>query len=111
MQVRMVDIKVDEMNLYDYVIGTYERICDLTEGRKISLNYYLNNVNAKFVNVALFKSVFDITSFEGMMILLTDTERFEELHDFGVMCQEDHEKEQTSLIPSGMKLTKTPTNN
>ena len=51
MQVRMVDIKVDEMNLYDYVMGTYDRICDLTDGRKISLNYYLNNVNAKFVNV------------------------------------------------------------
>ena len=46
-----------------------------------------------------------------MMRLLTDMERFEELHDFGVMCQEDHEKEQASLIPTGMKLTKTPTSN
>jgi hypothetical protein len=111
MQVAKVDVKVDEMNLYDYVMNTFERICDLTEGRVMSLNFVLNNVNAKCVNVALFKSFFEVVSFDDMMRLLTDFERFDELHDFGVMCLEDHEKEQASIVPSGMKLAKTPIQN
>ena len=49
-------IKVDEMNLYDYVMNTFDRICDLTPGRINSLNYVLGNVSARFVNVGLFKS-------------------------------------------------------
>ncbi len=101
-------VKLNEMNLYDYVMHTYDNICDLTEGRMISLNFYLRNVNAKYVNVALFKSVFEVTSFEGIMRLLTDIDRFEELHDFGVMCQEDQEKEKASLIPTSKSLSKVP---
>ena len=108
MQVRVVDMKENEMNLYDYVMITYDRISDLTEGRIVSLNYFLNNVNAKHVNVALFKSVFDVTSFEGMMRLLTDVERFDELHEFGNMCLEDAEKEKASIVPSGKSLKKVP---
>ena len=43
------------------------------------------------------------------MALLTDMDRFDELHEFGIMVQEDIEKEQTSIVPSDMKLAKTPT--
>lgn len=110
MQTRLVDVKVDEMNLYDYVMVTFDSICDLTEGRRISLNYFLNNVNAKSVNVALFKSVFEVTSFDEMMRVLTDMEKFDELHDFGVMCQEDIEKEKVSILPAGKSLKKVPIN-
>ena len=42
------------------------------------------------------------------MALLTDMDRFEELHEFGVMVQEDIEKEQASIVPSNMSLKKVP---
>ena len=34
------DMKVDEMNLHDYVMWTFEAMCDLNEGRLLSLNYF-----------------------------------------------------------------------
>lgn len=104
-------IKMFEMNLYDHVITTLDSICDLTEGRMYSLDFFLNNVNAKYVNTGLFYDVFNVQSFIGLMALLTDMDRFDELHDFGIMCQEDYEKEQMSIIPSNMKLAKTPMDN
>lgn len=100
-----------EMNLYDHVMTTLDRICDLTEGRVTSLNFFLNNVNAKNVNTGLFYDVFNVQSFIGLMTLLTDMDRLDELHEFGVMVQEDIEKEQASIVPSGMKLAKTPAEN
>lgn len=45
------------------------------------------------------------------MALLTDMDRFDELHEFGVMVQEDMDKEAASIVLSGMKLDKTPTEN
>lgn len=104
-------VKFFEMSLYDHVMTTLDRICDLTEGRIMSLNYFLNNVNAKNVNTGLFYDVFNVQSFAGLMSLLTDMDRFDELHEFGMMVQEDIEKEQASIVPSGMKLAKTPTDN
>ncbi len=108
MQARLVDMKPDEMNLYDYVMVTFDRVCDLTEGRRISLNYYLNNVNAKHVNVALFKSVFEVGSLDGILRVITDVERFEELHNFGNMCFEDAIKEENSILATDKKLNKVP---
>lgn len=109
MQVRMVDMKVDEMNLYDYVMWTFETICDLTDGRLLSLNYFLNNVNARFVNVAEFKVVFEVTSFEDIMRILTDEDNFDVLHEYGVMCEAEREKEKNSIVPCGKELNKVPT--
>ena len=100
-----------EMNLYDYVMTTLDRMCDLTDGRVTSLNFFLNNVNAKNVNTGLFYDVFNVQSFIGLMALLTDMDRFDELHEFGLMIQQDIEKEQMSIIPSNMKLAKTPMDN
>jgi predicted CopG family antitoxin len=108
MQVRMLDMKVDEMNLYDYVLGTFEIICDLTDGRLLSLNYFLNNVNARFVNVAEFKAVFEVTSFEDIMRILTDEDSFDVLHEYGVMCEAEIEKEKNSIVPCGKELKKVP---
>lgn len=108
MQVVSTDVKIDEMNLYDYVFGTFELFCDLSEGRIISLNYFLNNVNAKFVNVAEFKSVFEVSSFEDIMRILTDMDRLEELHNYGKMCKEDVEKEKNSIVPCNKSLRKVP---
>ena len=104
-------VKMFETNLYDHVMTTLDSICDLTEGRLMSLNFFLNNVNAKNVNTGLFYDVFNIQSFIGLMALLTDVDRFDELHEFGVMVQEDIEKEAASIVPSDMKLAKTPIQN
>jgi len=101
-------IKIDEMNLYDYVMVTFDRVCDLTEGRRISLNYYLNNVNAKHVNVALFKSVFEVGSLDGILRVITDVERFDELHNFGNMCFEDDIKKENNILATDKKLNKVP---
>lgn len=109
MQVRMLDMKVDEMNLYDYVLGTFETMCDLTDGRLLSLNYFLNNVNARFVNVAEFKAVFEVTLFEDIMRILTDEDSFDVLHEYGVMCEAEREKEKNSIVPCGKELKKVPT--
>ena len=84
------------------------KICELTEGRIISLDFFLNNVNAKHVNVALFKSVFNVSSFDEIMKLLTDEDRFNELREFGDMMQVDFEKEQASILSTNMELVKTP---
>jgi len=108
MQVNTVDVKIDEMNLYDYIFGTFERFCDLSEGRIISLNFFLNNINAKFVNIAEFKSVFEVSSFEDIMRVLTDMDRLEELHNYGKMCEEAAEKERNSIVPSNKNLRKAP---
>ena len=108
MQSRLVDLKVDEMNLHDYVMYTYESICDLTEGRIISLNFYLNNVNARCVNVAEFKAVFDVTSFEDIMRTLTDEASFDILREYGIMCGEQVEKEKNSIVPCNKSLLKVP---
>ena len=104
-------VKFFEMNLYDHVMTTLDSMCDLTEGRLISLNFFLNNVNAKNVNTGLFYDVFNVQSFIGLMALLTDMDRFDELHEFGLMVQEDIDKEAASIVPSDMKLAKTPTIN
>lgn len=106
----MVDLNIDEMNLYDYVMNTYDRICDLTEGRRIALNYYLNNVNAKDVNVSLFKSVFGVSSFGEILELLTDMDRLRELHDFGILCHKESLKEESSIVLTGYSLKKVPRN-
>ena len=45
------------------------------------------------------------------MVLLIDMDRFDELYEFGVMVQEDIDKEQASIVPSGIKLAKTPIEN
>lgn len=101
-------VKFFEMNLYDHVMTTLDSMCDLTEGRVMSLNFFLNNVNAKNVNTGLFYDVFNVQSFIGLMALLTDMDRFDELHEFGVMVQEDMDKEAVSIVPSTMSLKKVP---
>ncbi len=101
------DIDVNQMNLYDYVMGTFERICDLTEARSRALHFYLNNCMAKYVNVAEFKAVFEVNSFDGILNTLTDMSKFDELNKYGLMCYGEASKEEDVVI-DGPKLNKTP---
>lgn len=101
-------VLIDQMNLYDYVMTTFERYCDLTEGRRISLNYVLNNCMAKYVNVAEFKAVFGITTgLDGILRVITDFEKFEELNQYGMNCYQEVMKEQ-ALVGEGPVLGKIP---
>ncbi len=85
---------IDQMNLYDYVVMTFEKVCDLTEARMRSLNYYLGLCKAKYVNVAEFKSVFDIQDgFYGILSVLTDISRSEELINYGNICYQESLKQ------------------
>lgn len=101
-----INVKVDEMNLHDYVMESFDRICDLTPGRINSLNFILGNVSAKFVNVGLFKSVFKVNNFEEIVKVLTDMDRFDEMHTFGLLCREDVLKDQNSISSVNIGLVK-----
>lgn len=100
------EIDVNQMNLYDYVMETFESICDLTEARCKALQFYLNNCMAKYVNVAEFKMIFEVNSFDDIMNTLTDMNKFEELNKYGLMCYEAVLKEDT-LVANGPRLSKT----
>lgn len=89
---------IDQMNLYDYVMTMFERYCDLTEGRRFYLNYYLNNCMAKYINVAEFKALYGITTgLEGILRVITDCEKFDELNKYGMNCYQEVMKEQASI--------------
>ena len=101
-------VLIEQMNLYDYVMTSFERICDLTEGRRRALNFVLNNCMAKYVNLAEFKAVYGITSgLEDILRLITDTDRFEELNHYGMICYQASLKENSTII-EGPKLEKKP---
>ena len=102
----MKNIKTDEMNLYDYVIESFDRICDLTEGRFAFLNMILTNASGKFVNVGLFKSFFGVNNFEEIVALLTDMDRLEEMRAFGLLCRKEVEKEQVNISTVNVGLVK-----
>ncbi len=97
---------IDEMNLFDYIMTTFDKICDLTEGRRKALEFYLNNCNGKIVNVSLFKSVFGVERFEDIVSLITDFSRFEELNKFGVLIGEECQKVSQNILDSKQVLGK-----
>jgi hypothetical protein len=101
-----INVKVDEMNLHDYVMESFDRICDLTPGRINSLNFILGNVSGKFVNVGLFKAVFKVNNFEEIVKVLTDMDRFDEMHTFGLLCRREVEKEVSTASAIGSTLIK-----
>lgn len=99
-----MNVKVDEMNLHDYVMESFDRICDLTPGRINSLNFILNNVSGKFVNVGLFKVVFKVSSFEEIIAILADMTRFDEMHKFGQLCRQESERVASAVATTGFSI-------
>lgn len=99
-----IKVKVDDMNLYDYVMETFDRICDLTPGRINSLNFILNNVNGKFVNVGLFKAVYKVNSFEEIIAILADMTRFDEMNKFGQLCRQETERVSNAVSTNGFSI-------
>lgn len=107
MYIKKENVNIDEMSLYDYVIRTYEKHADLTEGRLKTLNYYLGNCYAKYINFGEFRSTFlnNGEGFLSVMRVLTDPNKLEELNIYGLMCYEAKIAEQNSII-DGKSLIK-----
>lgn len=97
---------INQMSLYDYVIEMFERHCDLTEGRRQSLDFYLSNCKARYVNVAEFKAVFGLESFCDVLSLISDVDRFNELSNYGMMCYQEWIDSKNKEISYGSVLEK-----
>ena len=100
MYINKEQINKDEMKLYDYVLTTFDRICDLTEQRYMALEQLLNNFNAKYINFGEFRAVFDLedSGIFGVMALLTDPMKEAELNKYGLLCYEASKKEEAIQI-------------
>ena len=105
MQVRMLDMKVDEMNLYDYVLGTFEDMCDLTEGRLYTLNKLMRDYNGHAINVGQFKEVFGLNGFFSILEYIGNMDNFDTLVNYGNMCLVDYEAQLESVnLSNGLKM-------
>lgn len=80
-----MNIDINTISLYDYVMKGFERHFDLTEGRLMSLNYFLGNCNARYVSFDDFKNVYGIDSLADILKLITNEDYFDELREFGIL--------------------------
>lgn len=88
-----IEANMNAISLYDYVIKGFEKYFDLTEGRLLSLNYFLNNCNAHFVSLSDFKNVYGIDSLADILKLITNEDYFDELREFGILFGKNNNEE------------------
>lgn len=93
---------IDEMNLSEYVIGSFDRFCDLTEGRLLSLNKLMKAYNGHAINVGQFKEVFGLDGFFNILEYIGNMDNFDTLVTYGNMCLADY---QSQLEVSQMSAT------
>lgn len=93
---------IDEMNLSEYVIGSFDRFCDLTEGRLLSLNKLMKAYNGHAINVGQFKEVFGLDGFFNILEYIGNMDNFDTLVTYGNMCLADY---QAQLEVSQMSAT------
>jgi hypothetical protein len=93
---------VDEMNLSEYVIGSFDRFCDLTEGRLLSLSKLMKAYNGHVINVGQFKEVFGLDGFFNILEYIGNMDNFDTLVTYGNMCLADY---QAQLEVSQMSAT------
>ena len=93
---------VDEMNLSEYVIGSFDRFCDLTEGRLLSLSKLMKAYNGHAINVGQFKEVFGLDGFFNILEYIGNMDNFDTLVTYGNMCLADY---QAQLEVSQMSAT------
>ena len=93
---------IDEMNLSEYVIGSFDRFCDLTEGRLLSLNKLMKAYNGHAINVGQFKEVFGLDGFFNILEYIGNMDNFDTLVTYGNMCLADY---QAQLEVSQMSVT------
>lgn len=93
---------IDEMNLSEYIIGSFDRFCDLTEGRLLSLNKLMKAYNGHAINVGQFKEVFGLDGFFNILEYIGNMDNFDTLVTYGNMCLADY---QAQLEVSQMSAT------
>lgn len=93
---------IDEMNLSEYVIGSFDKFCDLTEGRLLSLNKLMKAYNGHAINVGQFKEVFGLDGFFNILEYIGNMDNFDTLVTYGNMCLADY---QAQLEVSQMSAT------
>lgn len=93
---------IDEMNLSEYIIGSFDRFCDLTEGRLLSLNKLMKAYNGHAINVGQFKEVFGLDGFFNILEYIGNMDNFDTLVTYGNMCLADY---QSQLEVSQMSAT------
>lgn len=93
---------IDEMNLSEYVIGSFDRFCDLTEGRLLSLSKLMKAYNGHAINVGQFKEVFGLDGFFNILEYIGNMDNFDTLVTYGNMCLADY---QAQLEVSQMSAT------
>lgn len=82
---------IDEMNLSEYVIGSFDRFCDLTEGRLLSLSKLMKAYNGHAINVGQFKEVFGLDGFFNILEYIGNMDNFDTLVTYGNMCLADYQ--------------------
>jgi hypothetical protein len=96
---------VDEMTLSEYVIGTFDRFCDLTEGRLYTLNKLMRAYNGHAINVGQFKEVFGLNGFFSILEYIGNMDNFDTLVNYGNMCLVDYEAQLESVnLSNGLKM-------
>ena len=93
---------INEMNLSEYVIESFDRFCDLTEGRLLSLNKLMKAYNGHAINVGQFKEVFGLDGFFNILEYIGNMDNFDTLVTYGNMCLADY---QAQLEVSQMSAT------
>lgn len=96
---------IDEMNLSEYVIGSFDRFCDLTEGRLLSLNKLMKAYNGHAINVGQFKEVFGLDGFFNILEYIGNMDNFDTLVTYGNMCLADYQAQlEVSQMSATIKL-------
>ena len=96
---------VNEMNLRDYVIGSFDRYFDLTEGRLLSLNRLMKVYNGHAINVGQFKEIFGLSSYSSILEYIGNMDNFDTIVNYGNMCLADYEAQLESInISNGLQM-------
>lgn len=96
---------VNEMNLSEYVIGSFDRFCDLTEGRLYTLNRLMKAYNGHAINLGQFKEVFGLDGFFNILEYIGNMDNFDTLVTYGNMCLADYEAQlEVSQMPATIKM-------
>ena len=96
---------IDEMNLSEYVIGSFDRFCDLTEGRLLSLNKLMKAYNGHAINVGQFKEVFGLDGFFNILEYIGNMDNFDTLVTYGNMCLADYKAQlEVSQMSATIKM-------
>lgn len=89
--VQTVNIEVNPITLYDYIIENYGRYFDLSTFRMMELERLLSFYHAKTICLTDFKEIFGLqeVGFFGILKFIVDHQNVEQVAQYGNMCLSD----------------------